>query len=198
MKKNTSLLGTKFEDRIFALLPKLFDAGIIPFSKQNAEFHRFKEFYSVDRDGPIKFENVVEIYSTENREDNKRQPSLVLVFECKDYPERSVEVGEVEEFRDKLHQIRDGRPKGYMLTTGRFARGGINIARGSGIGLVRIFPEDDVKITSHFIEGFGEDGIRALTELNYLPTSHEVGLMGEELFYSFSDMLKSDLSVVAL
>lgn len=85
--------------------------------------------------------NIVFDVSVEAWEDAATEPSLIWVIECKDYPDRRVEVGEIEEFAQKLDQIAPMRVKGTVITRLGFQGAALTFAAAQGISLFTLGKE---------------------------------------------------------
>jgi len=132
--------GKNLEDYVYENIIKFFKSDILPLKKELCVCHRERQYYSDLRKNFIKFENVVECFSESI--ENRKQPFLSIIFECKDY-NRKVEVGEVEEFSHKINQGLGFRVKGYIITSCGFQSSAFNVAQKLGIGLIRILPEEN-------------------------------------------------------
>jgi hypothetical protein len=194
---NTTRQGHSYEDKVFGLVKKLIAEKDLPYDSSTCSFHRWKSYESSDRNGEIRFENVVELFARGVNQ-TVGQPSLVIIFECKAY-NNLVDVSEVEEFKAKLDQIKGFRTKGYILTQRGFRRGALNYARANGIGLVRFVPEEQVQfllyhMTSEVMreirDGFQKRAMEALLNPNYV--AHEETEFGADdgyLYRSFEAMV---------
>lgn len=101
-------------------------------------FHR-RPYYSRDRRANIIFDVAIECCLP-----GQETPSLIWLFECKDYG-RAVAVDDVEEFFAKVQQVAAANGKAVMVTTGAYQRGALEFAAAKGIGLVRLFPTGNWK-----------------------------------------------------
>jgi hypothetical protein len=194
---NSSEKGEAYEDDVFRLVQELISDKTLPYPKDNCVFSRRKSFRSHDRDGEIAFENVVALFAA-GVDQERGQPSLVLIFECKSY-ESLVDVAEIEEFKGKLDQLRGFRSKGYVVTRKGFQRAALNYARSHGIGLVRFVPESQRHILMHFMtpdvmeqvrQGLPARADQGLTNPSYI--SHyetEFGMDGNRIFPDISKMV---------
>lgn len=197
MAKNTTAIGNKLEDQVFSLLPELVEKQILPVRTECCKFHRKKGYFSQDRRKNIFFENVIEVFSSAPRIDSEDQPTFVVIFECKNYKGYEVEVGHVESFFGKLEQLRGFRPKGYMISRDGFGEGGVNFARSRGIGLIRLLPDNQVRVESHFTlsEDSEDTVIRAITEQGFVSSgSSQFAISSKGCFTNIGEMLKADFA----
>jgi hypothetical protein len=104
--------------------------------------YRKKKYYSKDRDNEIIFDVVVEAFTGSDL------PSLIWIWECKDYPRRKVSVDEIEEFVSKLQQIGIGSVKGTVVTRIGFEAGAVTYAKSQRIGLA-VLQKELVAVTHY-------------------------------------------------
>lgn len=181
--------GNQLEDLVFSLVPDWIKEGDIPVS-QKYELYRRKSYHSKLRQGPINFENVVELISAKNS-DPLPQPFLVIIFECKNLT-RPVDVQEVEEFSSKLDGVLGFRTKGFIVSRVGFSKMALSRARNAGIGLIRIMPDEQVQLLTHFMTAellerlnreFPKRAASGLTQPDYI--SEAETLFGEVDGYVF-------------
>lgn len=179
--------GEVFEDRVYRILERALQDNELPWQSALCRLHRRKSYYSPDRESGVNFENVIEVFVPETIEVENAQPSTVAIFECKDHG-RNVEVGELDEVRGRVAPSYGFAIKAYVVTEKGFARGCITTAKNSGIGLIKIVPDDKIKhvmyhLTSETIENekrtFPNRARRALED----PTFEAVN----ESFYGYDD-----------
>ena len=96
---------------------------------------RKPKYFSRDREKAIVFDVSVEVCPVEN----PGELLLLWLIECKDYPDRKVEVGEVEEFHTKMLQVRAS--KGTIFTRFGFDSGALTYAKSHRIGLATLQKE---------------------------------------------------------
>ncbi len=101
--------------------------GVIPC---NSKVRRKPKYFSRDRESEITFDISIEIFAAAGDE----SPTLKWVWECKDFPTRTVSVNEVEVFADQIRQV--GAHKGTIVTRKGFQPGAISLATSRGIGLM--------------------------------------------------------------
>jgi len=94
---NTALKGSKFEDRVFEALERELKSEKLCVSPTYTKIFKRKGYYSKDRDSNIIVDISIEVYLPE-----KERPSLIWIFECKDYRGR-IPVDDIEEFHAKIH-----------------------------------------------------------------------------------------------
>ncbi len=73
----------------------------------------------------------------------RERPSLVWIFECKDYA-GSIPVDDIEEFHAKLQQIGEDNTKGTFVTSGALQRSALAYAQAKGIGVIRLLPGEQI------------------------------------------------------
>jgi hypothetical protein len=117
-----------FEAEVFAEIRRTLRTGNLLLAPESAKVFLKKGYFSRDRGKDIVFDVAVEGYAGKSPE-----PSLIWLWECKDYPLRKVKVDEVEEFYAKMQQV--GCGKGTVVTRLGFEGGAIAFAKSKGIGL---------------------------------------------------------------
>lgn len=126
--------GDEFEQLMYSELKHLLESGKLLLSPENTEMFLGKKYFSLQRQDYIQMDITIEKYYNEN----SQYPSLILVFECKDY-NGSIPVDDVEEFHAKLQQIGADNTKGFIITrNGRFQKSAISYAKANGISLVKV------------------------------------------------------------
>lgn len=104
-------------------------------------------YYSKHRESEITFDLSIEVFSSSEK---TGKPFLIWIWECKDYPSKSVSVDEIEEFHHKLQQV--GAHKGTVVTRLGFQAAAIKLAGSCGIGLMTLLKE------KHFVIQMSQDG----------------------------------------
>ncbi len=137
--------GDAFENRAYAALAGELQTERLCVSPKSAKIFRKKAYHSRDRGASIIADISIEVFLP-----TRERPSLVWVFECKDY-RGSVPVDDVEEFHAKLQQIGEDNTKGTFVTSGAFQRSALNYARSKAIGVIRLLPDDQVQVLSEMI-----------------------------------------------
>jgi len=126
--------GDEFEQMMYLELKHLLESGKLLVSPENTEIFLGKKYFSLQRQDYIQMDITIEKYYNEN----SQSPSLILVFECKDY-NGSIPVDDVEEFHAKLQQIGADNTKGFIITRhGKFQKSAISYAKANGIALAKI------------------------------------------------------------
>ncbi|MBL9087355.1 MAG: hypothetical protein JNM10_09450 [Planctomycetia bacterium] len=125
-----------FEGEVAARIEREVNSSRTAINPRIARVCRRPAYLSRDRGANIVFDVAVEAW-----EDEATEPSLIWVIECKDYPSRRVDVGEVEEFAQKLDQISPMRVKGTMVTRLGFQGAALNFATARGISLFTLGKE---------------------------------------------------------
>ena len=137
--------GRRIRARVFAALETELKEERLGVSPQSAQLYRKKEYYSRERDALIVTDISLEVFLP-----GKQRPSLIWIFEAKDY-KGHVPVNDVEEFHAKLQQIGADNTKGTMVLSGALQMSALNYARSQGIGVVRLLPSDQVQHVIEFI-----------------------------------------------
>jgi hypothetical protein len=140
---STTARGDAFEQRVYEALADELQNERLCASPKHAKIFRKKGYHSRDRDSDIVADVSIEVFLPD-----RDRPTLVWVFECKDYT-GSVPVNDLEEFHAKLKQIGEDNTKGTFVTSGALQSGALTFARSKGIGVVRLLPDDQVE---HIIE----------------------------------------------
>lgn len=153
---STRARGGVFEDRVFAVLTGLLQNERLCASPRYAKVFRSKGYYSRDRDAEITTDVSIEVFLP-----GRDRPSILWVFECKDYT-GAVPVSDVEEFHAKLNQIGSDNTKGTMVTSGALQRGALAFARSKGIGVIRLLPDDQIEHVMEFLMGPSSAGVSSV------------------------------------
>jgi hypothetical protein len=173
--KNT---GVSFEDEVCAHVKAELNQYRLMLDPNCAKVYRKKGYYSQKRKKDIVFDVVIEAFC----KSNQNIPSLIWVWECKDYLNRKVSVEEIEEFYAKLEQIGIGSVKGTVVTRVGFEAGGVEYAKSQRLGLA-ILKKELVAVTQY------QRGITQY-ERELLASPHGVLLSGDE--YTERDRLRLD------
>ena len=137
---STAAKGDAFEQRVYdALAEELRDERLCA-SPKNAKIFKKKAYHSRDRGSSIITDVSIELFLP-----GRERPSLVWIFECKDYAS-TVPVDDIEEFHAKLQQIGEDNTKGTFVTSGALQRSALAYAQSKGIGVVRLLPDDQLVI----------------------------------------------------
>jgi hypothetical protein len=120
-----------FELEVEAHVRRLISSGKLAIRAASAKVHHHKAYFSTDRKKEIIFDIAIEVFA-----DGASVPSLIWLWECKDYPTRTVKVDEIEEFWAKMEQVRAN--KGTVVTRIGFDKGAVEYAKSKRIGLARL------------------------------------------------------------
>ena len=135
---STTAKGDAFERRVYdALADELRNERLVA-SPKGAKIFRKKSYHSRDRDAEIITDVSMELFLPD-----RDRPSLVWIFECKDY-NSPIPVDDVEEFHAKLEQIGEDNTTGTIVTSGGLQRSALTYARSKGIGVIRLLPDDQI------------------------------------------------------
>lgn len=168
MSKQT---GAAFEIEVFKAVQETFGA------EQSGWRARHRPaYFSRARNKDIQFD-----VSVEFRLSPEAEPSILWIWECKDYGSL-VPVDDVEEFHSKLEQVGSDRTKGTIITRHGFQESALEYARSKGIGLARLFPSAEVDWILYratpaeliAMSAGPEEIRRALTRVEYKPTNQDL------------------------
>jgi hypothetical protein len=187
--------GTAFEDRVFEAVKGELEADRLGLSPRLAKPFKKKGYYSKDREADIIVDMSVEVWLP-----GADHWSLLWVCECKDYA-GSVPVDDVEEFKSKLDQIAGANKKGVMAISGAMQAGALKYARASGIGVIRILPDNQVSYRIYQLTPSTAGKLfrlnptefyRALTQPDFVGTNRGFyAEFGDYIFGDFGSLLKS-------
>jgi hypothetical protein len=135
---STRAKGDAFEARVYEALSGELRNGRLCVAPQRAKILRKKAYYSRDRQAEITTDVSIEVFLPD-----RKRPTLIWVFECKDYT-GTVPVDDIEEFHAKLQQIGEDNTKGTFVTSGALQRGAHAYAKSKRIGVVRLLPSDQI------------------------------------------------------
>lgn len=166
---NTVAKGNTFEDKVFELLEAELSADRLGLTPSQARIFKKKGYFSKERNSEIIVDISIEIWPP-----HAKNYSLLWVCECKDYSS-TVPVSDVEEFKAKLDQIAGKNVKGVIASPNALQKGALDYARSSGIGVIRILPDNQVNWVMHFITSVDireelnpSEFITALVNQNYI------------------------------
>lgn len=144
----------RFEDEVAAHIKREIAEYSLGLQETHCKVYQRKPYYSKTRESDIVFDVAIEVLPTPDAP----TPLLIWVWECKDYPARTVSVDEVEEFAEKLRQV--GAHKGTIATRKGFQSGAETVAKSYRIGLTVLNKE------RHCIVQFSQDaGIQFIVNL---------------------------------
>jgi hypothetical protein len=155
---STTAKGNDFEQRVYDALADELRNERLCASPKSAKILRKKAYHSRDRDSDIITDVSLEVFLPD-----RDRPSLVWVFECKDYS-GSVPVDDLEEFHAKLQQIGEDNTKGTFVTSGALQRGALAFARSKRIGVIRLLPDGQVQ---HIIEMLTMDSMARAAQIDW-------------------------------
>ena len=135
---STTSRGTLFEDRVFSALQNELKSNRLGISPKSAQIFRKKSYYSKDRESSIVTDISIEMVLPK-----KTKPTLIWIFECKDYA-GTIPVNDIEEFDSKLQQIGAHNTKGTIVTSCALQSGAFSVSKSKGIGVIRLLPDDQV------------------------------------------------------
>ena len=141
---DTTAKGNAFEQRVHDALAELRNDRLCA-SPRSAKIFRKKAYYSRDRQAQIVTDVSIEAFLPE-----RERPSLVWIFECKDYA-GSIPVDDIEEFHAKLQQIGEDNTKGTFVTSGALQRSALAYAQAKGIGVIRLLPGEQIIVVFELI-----------------------------------------------
>jgi len=132
------LPGERLEEQIYRYLNRVLVPDLLGLDSDRAKVYMRKAYYSAERGSDIIVDVALEIHLK-----GADSPSIIWVWECKDYSGR-VPIADVEEFDAKLRQIGEHNTKGTLVTRNGFQESAINFAKSRKIGLARILSEHQV------------------------------------------------------
>jgi len=153
-----------FEDEVAEHVEKEINFCNLGLKPDTARVIKKPRYYSKLRESDIIFDVSIEVWPFEAA----TQPTLVWIWECKNYPNRNVSVDEVEEFHDKLDQV--AAHKGTIASRQGFAKGAITLAKSYGIALLTLTKQE----VTHFTFSQGA-GIRRVVVLEAINSYSELG-----------------------
>lgn len=124
--------GYRLELQVKEAVEELLESGKLGLKPECCKVFLNKKYFSKDRNKKIVTDVSIELIPP-----GTSQPSLVWIWECKDYS-GAVRVNDIEEFHAKLEQIGSDKTKGTMITTGYYQESTIQYALSKGIGLTRL------------------------------------------------------------
>lgn len=142
---STKEKGESFEERVYGALAAELRNERLCVAPQHAKIFRKKAYYSRDRQAKITTDVSIEVFLPD-----RERPTLVWVFECKDYA-GSVPVDDIEEFHAKLQQIGEDNTKGTFVTSGALQKGARAYAESKKIGVVRLLPSDQIVVVMELL-----------------------------------------------
>jgi hypothetical protein len=166
-----------FEDEVYKHVKAKISQCQLMLDPNHATVYRTKGYHSKDRQKDIIFDVVIEAFT-----EPAHIPSLIWIWECKDYPHRRVSVDEIEEFVSKLWQIGIGSVKGTVVTRVGFETGAVAYAKSQRIGLVTL--QKKLVTVTHYERCATE------YEILILASDHGLTLSGKE--YDEEDRLNLD------
>src|SRR3546814_18649667 len=92
MQKND---GSALEEEVAILIGKMLASGELPYRAELVKFKAKAKYFSRARGADVEFENVLEVFVTDNVDTDGAQPTHVVFFESKDHG-RPVEVSKVD------------------------------------------------------------------------------------------------------
>lgn len=159
-----------------------------------------KGYYSKDRNADIITDISIEVYVGDST-----IPSIIWVWECKDYG-KSIPVDDVEEFHSKLSQIGGDRTKGTIITSnGAFQAGALNFASSKGIALARLLPEEQVEwvmyeMMPNMLYSQRNNTLKALGNINFVAHAEDFfGLTSDANItncWSLNDFIDYELKLI--
>ena len=163
--------GMQFELDVCNAINKAVNNGELGLIANACQVHRHKGYYSRDREKNIITDVSVELYLG-----NSTKPSVIWVWECKDYG-KSIPVDDIEELHAKLEQIGADNTKGTVITSrGSFQSSALKYADAKGIGVARLLPSDQIEWMMNFMTNSMNTNsnnqvantLSALTNMNYI------------------------------
>lgn len=183
-KKNTTKIGTDFENRVFKLFSSLIINDELSFiSKKHSKIFQHKQYKCLGLNRIIDFDITIETYNSDTQDDW----SSLVVIECKCLT-RTVDISDLDEFETKMRKISSSGIKGIMVTTKCFSANSIEQARKAHIALMVLSEEQYNWIVSRNINKSEHQMQILLGNMHpgIVPTIYEDGL-----FTSLCDSLNN-------
>jgi hypothetical protein len=124
--------GVFFELCVLKLVEHLSKAGGLGFQPEATQVFYRKRYPSNSGEGTFQADISVEVYRP-----SKREPMLILIWECKNHSRRVGRAG-VQKFLSDIHEIGASRVKGIVATPHGLTRWAKGLARKHGIGVWQI------------------------------------------------------------
>jgi Zn-dependent peptidase ImmA (M78 family) len=137
---NTTEFGNVLEKQIHDYLVSVIESGRYFIKKENCKFFWKKGYYSHQRRSDIIFDVAIEVWLP-----GAKTFSMVILIECKRYTNRSVPVGDIEQFFQKVQQVAPGNSKAILASNSSFDSGTRHFAESNGIALLRFAEPSEVK-----------------------------------------------------
>lgn len=131
--------GNAFETQVLTALQSELSGGRLIVNPKTAVLTPKKAYPSRDRGSNITVDIALEAFLP-----SQPKPSVIWVFECKDY-DGSIPVNDLEEFHAKLEQIGQDNTKGTFVTSAALQRGALEYAKSKGIGVIRLLPSSQIQ-----------------------------------------------------
>lgn len=136
---NTTEKGDEFENRVFNIFSTLLKQEQLFLPGARSQIYRRKAYYSDKRESNIIVDIAIETFNQ-----GADKYSTLTIIECKDYSS-AVPIDAIEEFSEKVNQIAGKNTKAIFVTSGPYHESVFRYATNSGIALVRILADDEVK-----------------------------------------------------
>ncbi|MGQ7886811.1 restriction endonuclease [Paenibacillus sp. WC2504] len=160
--------GKEFEQKVFSTIEALVKNEELGVSR-TAKVYLNKGYFSRDRGKNIIADVSVEVFVA-----NSETPSILWIWECKDYGKK-IPVDDIEEFHSKLEQIGSDNTKGTLITSkGAFQKAALNYASSKKIGLARLMPNDQVSWVMYHMDPFTFDKFQATNTIKALTNKSHV------------------------
>lgn len=142
---STTAKGDAFEARVYNALAEELRNERLCASPRNAKIFKKKPYHSRDRGAAIVTDVSIELFLPD-----RERPSMIWIFECKDYA-GSIPVDDLEEFHAKLQEMGEDNTKGTFVTSGALQRSALSYARSKGIGVIRLLPDDQIAVVMELL-----------------------------------------------
>jgi Zn-dependent peptidase ImmA (M78 family) len=137
---NTTEFGDVLEKQVHDYLSELIAADLYWVRKENCKIFWKKGYYSAQRRSKIIFDVAIEVWMP-----GASKYSLLILVECKRYTTKSVPVGDIEEFFQKVQQVSSGNRKAILASNAAFESGTRSFAESNGVGLLRYLDASNAK-----------------------------------------------------
>lgn len=195
-KLSSTKKGDLFEEKVFRIMESCLKKGELHVNTEYSEIFRKKSYYSKDRNSNIVFDITIETSINDNK-NNPTNYSLLTVFECKNYSQKSISAEEIEEFSSKLNQVGESNTKGILVTNinTNFQSATIEFAKSKGIGLLRITNKEETEWTLYRLNKSNFEVDSLVNPDQDINTFNIYGLLDNKEYNSLADIL-IDLGVI--
>ncbi|WP_367392076.1 ImmA/IrrE family metallo-endopeptidase [Lewinella sp. LCG006] len=140
---NTTKKGNEFEERVYLLLEKAIDEGILGMDGKYCKLRKKPKYYSKERESDIIFDLSIEVWPP-----GAANYMLLFVVECKNYS-HPIPINDLEEFDKKVTQVSGLNAKAVFITNANLQGTGPLYAKNRGIMYIKVYDDNSYKIVLH-------------------------------------------------